>query len=152
MNLLLKLAVEGFTAFGNWLWAMWAPGAVLNRLTFKRVLYLALLIFVVVALVRIGFSEGAFIWAGDAALYFEVASTVIFFAVKGPALQALQIVGRQIRATAQGLASVIRRYGTAMRQRRNANALRRKRGADGSKRSDDEPAAWIDGPYASAAN
>jgi hypothetical protein len=146
MSLLWALIVRWLVAFGGWVWTNLAPGAALNRLTFKRTLYLAVLLFVIIALVRVGSSDFAFMWAGDAALYFEVASVAIFFTVRGPARQIRYMAGRQIREALQKVGAFVRRHKGALRGQR-------KKGAESPKQSDDEPGAWDGWPvsYARAA-
>ena len=150
MNLWWKLTVDWPCALGDWLWAHLVVPllASLERLTFKRVIYLAALTLAVMAFAQIVSIDLAFMWAGDMALYFEIASAVMFFVIRGRALQTVHMMGQKIRSATQGAAGFIRRFGGMVRQRRNANALRRKGGPDSPKRSDDEPAAW--GQYAHA--
>ena len=142
-----KLTVDWPCALGDWLWAYLAAPllASLERLTFKRVIYLAALTLTVMALAQFVTIDLAFLWAGDTLLYFEIASAVMLYAARGHARQILRVAGHRIRAKAQDALTVLRRWGRTVRQRRNANALSRKKSGKHPKRSDDEPAAWIGG-------
>ena len=150
MNLWWKLTVEWLCALSVWLWAYLAVPllASLERLTFKRVVYLAGLTLAIIAFAQIVSIDLAFLWAGDIALYLEIASAVMVLVVKDHARQTAHMMGQKIRAAAEGAAGIFRRYGGIVRQRRNANALRRRRGSKGPKHSDEEPAVWAQYGYA----
>jgi hypothetical protein len=139
-----KLTVDYPWALGDWLWFHLAVPllAQLERLTFKRIVYLAALTLLIVGMAQIGFapSELTFVWAGDTAFYLEVASAVILFAVRGHARLMVRVIGQKMRAAAGRLVAALRQYGGTVRQTRNANAMRRKNGAPPP--SGDEPAAW----------
>jgi hypothetical protein len=143
MNLWQKLTIDWPHELGGWLWAnLIGPlRASLERLTFKRVVYLAALAIAIIAFAQIVSLDLAFLWAGDTAFYFEIASAVLFFAARGQARQMLHVAERRLREAAKSMSATARRCGIGGRQNRNANALRRKRAIDNPKRSDDEPAA-----------
>jgi hypothetical protein len=147
--LLWKLTVDYPCAAHRWLWAYLAVPllAQLERLTFRRIVYLAALTLLIIGLAQMGFgvSELTFVWAGDTAFYFELASAVMFLAVRGHAWQMLRIMGQKMRVAAGRAAAILKRYGA--RQTRNANAMRRKNGTLRPGDSGDEPAAWIGGLY-----
>jgi hypothetical protein len=147
-----KLTVDWPCALGDWLWAYLAAPllASLERLTFKRVIYLAAVTLAIMAFAQIVSIDLAFMWAGDVAFYFELTSAVMFFVVRGHIRQTVPVMVQKIRAAAQGVMVFIRRYGGIARQWRNANALRRKGRGERPKQSDDEPAAWIGGLSAPA--
>ena len=142
MNLWQKLTIDWPCALSNWLWANLALPllASLERLTFKRIVYLAALTLAIVALVQIVSIDIAFVWAGDVTFYLEIASAVMFFTIRGHARQGFRVAIQKIRAAALHASAVIRRYGA--RQRRNINALRRKKEDLGGNRLDDEGAAF----------
>jgi hypothetical protein len=142
MNLWQKLTIDWLCMLGDWLWAnlVLPLKAGLDRLTFKRVVYLAALMLAFYAFAQIVSFDLAFVWAGDTAFYFEIASAVMLFAARGYARQTAHMITQKIRAAARSAAdSLMRTFGA--RQRRNANAMRRKKNIGGGKRSDDEPAA-----------
>src|SRR5580704_9155081 len=100
MSLWQKLTIDWPCFLGDWLWAnLIVPlRAGIERLTFKRIAYLAALILAIIAFAQIVSIDLAFLWAGDTALYFEIASAVMFFAVRARAQQALHVMERRIRA------------------------------------------------------
>jgi hypothetical protein len=116
--------------------------ASLERLTFKRVVYLAALTLAIIAFVQVVSIDVAFIWAGDAVFYLELASAVMFFTVRGHAGQSFRLIIQKMRVGLLHASAAVQRYGGAVRQRRNANALRRKREESGGNRLDDEGAAF----------
>jgi hypothetical protein len=142
MNLWQKLTIDWPCALHGWLWVnLTLPLlASLERLTFKRVVYLAALTLAIIAMVQIVPIDIAFVWAGDVTFYLEIASAVMFFTLRGHARQSFRLAIQKIRAAALHAFSVMRRYG--VRQRRNLNALRRKREELGGNRLDDEGAAF----------
>ena len=142
MNLWQKLTIDWLHMLSNWLWANLVTPlrASLERLTFKRVVYLAALTLAIIAFAQIVSIDIAFVWAGNATFYLEIASAVIFFTIRGHARQSFRLIIQKIRQAALHAFSVMRRYG--VRQRRNANALRRKREELGGNRLDDEGAAF----------
>ena len=142
MNLWQKLTIDWPCALNGWLWANLAVPllASLERLTFKRVIYLAALTLAIIAFVQIVSIDVAFIWAGDAVFYLELASAVMFFTVRGHAGQSFRLIIQKMRTALLRVSAAMRRYGA--RQRRNANALRRKIGSLGGNRSDDEGTAF----------
>ena len=146
-----KLTVDWPCALGDWLWAyLVVPLLVqLERLTFKRVIYLAALTLAIYAFAQVATIDVAFVMAGDTVFYLEIASAVMFFVVRGHVRQSLHMIGEKTRTAVRRATALMRRYGDTVRQRRNANALRRKRG-DSPESSDDGATAWIGGLYASA--
>ncbi len=150
MNLWQKLTIDWPCALGDWLWATFvvALAAFLDRLTFKRVVLLVVLALAIYAFLQIVTIDLAFVWGMDATFYFDVATTVMLIAAKARARQTLLVADRRIRKVAQIVLTAIGQHRTRMRQRRNAIAMLRKRGSRIPKRSDDEPAAWIGGMYA----
>jgi hypothetical protein len=144
-----KLTVDWPCALGDWLWAYLVMPllASLERLTFKRVIYLAALTLTIIAFAQIVTIDLAFMWVGDAVFYLEIASAVMLYAARGHARQIFRVIGHRIRAKALEVLIVMRRCGRTVRQRRNANALRRKKFGERPERSDDEPAAWIGGLF-----
>jgi hypothetical protein len=147
-----KLTVDWPCALHRWCWAYLAMPllAQLERMTFKRVIYLAALTLVIIALVQVVTVDVAFMWAGDTVFYFEVASAVMFFAFRVHARQMVRVIGHKMRATARRLTAGLKRYSRTVRQWRNANAMRRRNGASHPKRSDDEPTGWTGGLHAHA--
>jgi len=144
--------VEWPCTLHRWFWAYLAVPVLvqLERLTFRRTIYLAVLTLLIVAFAQ-GFSiDLAFLWAGDTAFYFEVASAVMFFAVRGHAGQMARVVEQKTQKAAWRMNARFKRYLGTVRQCRNANAMRRKNRASRPKCSDDEPAGWIGGLYARA--
>jgi hypothetical protein len=150
MNLWQKLTIDWPCAFGDWLWAIFvvALAAFLDRLTFKRVVLLVVLALATYAFLQIASIDLAFVWGMDVMFYFDIATAVMLIAARARARQMLLVADRRIREAAQIVSTAIGQYRTGMRQRRNAIAMRRKRGVSIPKRSDDEPAAWIGGMYA----
>lgn len=150
MNLWQKLTIDWPCALGDWLWANFvvALAAFLDRLTFKRVVLFVVLLFAIYAFLQIASIDLAFVWGMDATVYFDVATAVMLIAARARARQMLLVADRRIRKVAQIVFTAIGRHRTAMRQCRNANAILRKRGPRIPKHSDDEPAAWIGGMYA----
>jgi len=150
MNLWQKLTIDWPCALGDWLWATFvvALAAFLDRLTFKRVVLYAILALAIIAFLQIVSIDLAFVWGMDATFYFDVATTVMLIAARARARQMLLVAGRRIREVAQIVSMAVRQCRTGMRQRRNANAMSRKRRSRIPRRSDDEPAAWIGGIYA----
>src|ERR1700756_1606403 len=98
MNLLQKLTIDGLRVLGGWLWAnlIMPLQASLERLTFKRIVYLAAFAIAIIAFQQIVSLDLALLWAGDAAFYFEIASAVLFFAARGQAHQMLHAAGRRL--------------------------------------------------------
>ena len=139
-----KLTIDWPCVLSNWLYANLVVPllASLERLTFKRVVYLAALTLAIIAFAQIVSIDLAFMWAGDAVFYLELASAVMFFTIRGHAGQSFRLIIQKMRAALLHASAAIRRYGGAVRQRRNANALRRKREESGGNRLDDEGAAF----------
>jgi hypothetical protein len=140
-----KLTLDWPCALGDWLW--WAlvvvPADFLNWLTFKRaILIVGMILFFFSACQILGASD-AFVFAGDAMLYFDVVTTILLVAVRGHTRQIVSAVARQVRATAAEASGMLSRYRSAARQRRNANALRRKSVSKNSTQPDDEPAIYV---------
>ena len=137
-------------ALGDWLWAnlVVALAAFLDRLTFRRIILFAGLVVLAIAFAQVFTADIAIIFAGDTMLYFDIASAVMLIVAREHLQQLLPVVADSIRKILRNLSNVQRRLGS--RQRRNANAARRKGDTDGSKPSDDEPAAWDGSGYAFA--
>jgi hypothetical protein len=147
MNLWQMLTIDWPCALHGWVWANLVVPllASLERLTFKRLVYLAALTLAIIAMVQIVSIDIAFVWAGDITFYLEIASAVMFFTIRGHARQCFRLAIQKIRGAALHAFSVMRRYG--VRQRRNANALWRKRSNPGGKHADEEGAVIGPGYY-----
>jgi hypothetical protein len=137
-------------ALGDRLWAalVVAPAAFLDRLTFKRVVLLAILALAIIAFLQIVSIDLAVVWGMDVTFYFDVAVAVMLVTARTRAHQMLLVVGRTIRRLMFAVSAIVGQYHIRGRQRRGASAMLRKRGSRNPKRSDDEPAAWIGGIYA----
>ena len=148
--LLWKLTVDYPCAAHRWLWACLAVPllAQLERLTLKRIVYLAAVTLLIVGAAYIGFapSELTFVWSGDSAFYLVVASALMLFEDRGHARLLVRLMGQNIQMAAGRAAAILKRYGA--RQTRNANAMRRKNGTLRPGDSGDEPAAWIGAAFA----
>jgi hypothetical protein len=125
-----------------------ALAAFLNRLTFRRIVLFAGLVVLAIGFAQFFTADIAIIFAGDMMLYFDIAAAVMFIVAREHLRQILPVAADSMRKTLQNALNVLRRFGS--RQHRNANATRRKLGTDGSKSSDDEPAAWGGAGYAFA--
>jgi hypothetical protein len=136
------MIVDWLGALGDWLWAnlVVALAALLDRLTFRRIVLFAGLIVLATAFAYVFTADVAIIFAGDMMLYFDIASAVMLIVARERLQHLLPVVADSIRKILRNLSNAPRRLGS--RQRRNANATRRKGDAGGSERSDDEPAAW----------
>jgi hypothetical protein len=136
-----KLSVDWPCAAHRWLWIHLAK-PLLEQLSFRRMIFLAAVTLLVIGAAQIGFapSEFTFLWAGDTAFYFEIASAVMFLAVRGHVGQMVRIIGHRLRLAAGRM----KRFGGMGRQSRR----RRKNGASRPKLSGDEPATG--GVYACA--
>jgi hypothetical protein len=150
MNLWQKMIIDWLCALGDWLWAnlVVALATFLRRLTFRRIVLFAGLAVLTIAFAQVFTADIAIIFAGDMMLYFDIASMVMFIVARQRLRQILPVVADAIQKIFQNGLNVLRRLGS--RQHRNANATKRKLGADGSKQSDDEPAAWSGAEYAFA--
>ena len=76
MNLWQKLTIDWPCALGDWLWATFivALAAFLDRLTFKRVVLLVVLILATYAFLQLASLDLAFVWGMDVTFYFDVAT------------------------------------------------------------------------------
>jgi hypothetical protein len=153
MRLWQKLTIDWPCALGDWLWAnlVVAPALFLDRLTVRRVALVIVQIALVVALFmffeQIAVLHLAPLFVVDANTYLDLFVAVFVLVARGHLRQMLQVATRKIWQSLQNRSKMLLRFGT--RQRRNASA-RPTEGADGSKQSDDEPAAWSGAGYAFA--
>lgn len=152
MNLWQKLTIDWPCALGDWLWValVVAPAAFLDRLSFKRVVLLAVLLLAVITFAQIVTIDVAFIWAGDMTVYFDIASAVILIAARGHARQVFRTIERQVREAARVTSDIARQYRIRGRQRRNAAATERNSASEKPAQSDDDAGAWRGGLYALA--
>ena len=144
------MIIDWLGALGDWLWAnlVLALAAFLDRLTFRRVILFAGLVVLAIAFAQVFSADLAIIFAGDMMLYFDVATAVMLIVARERLQHMLPVVAGSMRKILQNLSNVPRRLRS--RQRRIAHATRRKGGTDGSRQSDDEPAAWDGSGYAFA--
>ena len=144
------MIIDWLGALGDWLWAnlVVALAAFLDRLTFRRVILFTGLVVLAFAFAWVFTADVAIIFAGDMMLYFDIASAVMLIVARERLQHMLPVVADSIRKFPRNLSNVWRRLGS--RQRRNANETRRKGSTDGSKQSDNEPAAWGGSGYAFA--
>jgi hypothetical protein len=127
----------------SWVWTNFvaAIAVLLDRLTIRRIVIFVGILIIAFAAAQLLSIDFALMFAGDAMLYFEIASAVYLVAARGHVQHALQRAARLVRQIVRNLPNAFSRLGN--RQRRNTNALDRKRPSDGPQHSDDEPAAWV---------
>jgi hypothetical protein len=142
MNLWQKLTIDWPCSVGDWLWqnVILAIKTFLDQLTFRRIIIFVGILIIAMAAAQLLTADVAFVFAGDAMFYFEIATAVYLVAARGHARHAVHLLGRAIRQAIQNFANMMWRPGT--RQRRNANSIKRNPGATSPKQSDDEPGVW----------
>ena len=106
-----NLTVDWPCAAHRWLWFHLAV-PLWERLSFKRVVFLAAVTLLIVGMAYIGFapSELTFVWAGDTAFYLEVVSAVMLFAVRGHARLLVRVIRQRIQIAAGSAAVALKRY------------------------------------------
>jgi len=141
------MIIEWLAALSDRLWTnlVAAVAAFLDRLTFRRIVLFVGLMVLAAAFAQVFTADLAIIFAGDMMLYLEVASAVMLIAARAHFRQILPIVAEAIRKSLRKPSNALRRLGN--RQRRNANATKHKGARDGTRQSDDEPAAWAYAGY-----
>lgn len=139
MNLWQKLTIDWPCSVGEWLWqnVILAIKAFLDKLTFRRIIIFVGILIIAMAAAQLLTADVAFVFAGDAMFYFEIATAVYLVAARGHARHAVRVLARAFRRAIQNLANITRRPGT--RHCRNANSIKRNPGATSPKQSDDEP-------------
>jgi hypothetical protein len=142
MNVWQKKIMDRLCALGDFLRThlVAAIAGFLDRLTFRRIMFIAGLVVLAIGFAQIFTLDTAILFAGNMMVYFDLAALVALIVARQHLQQIVPFAAAAIRRIALNLLNILRRAGS--RQRRNANALRRKEGADGLKQSDDEPAGW----------
>ena len=132
--------MEWLRATGDWLWFNLVARLrlMVEKVRFRRVLFLAALFVATIAFAQLVSIDLAFVWAIDTAFYFEIASVMIAFAIAGHAWRAIGSAARRISIVVHRSPSIVRRL--TSRQRRNLAALRRRLAKGPSDRSEDEAA------------
>jgi len=138
-----NITVEWPAAFGDWLWLMLVemPADFLNRLTFRQIIRFLVLVILAISCAHTLPLDLAFLYAGDALVYFEVFTAVSLLAARGRARAIVYVVRRMIEDALRGLVELITfamRKGASRHPRANS-VTRQKRLMGSSGKSDDEP-------------
>jgi hypothetical protein len=140
-----NLTIEWPAHLYDWLWFLLVirPAEFLNGLLIKHIIWTAGMLVLIVGFTQTFPIELAFIFAGDTMLYFEVVTSVMYFAAQARMRIAADAVKDATRRGLSRLSRAFARYLAAGRQRRNASALRRNRSSNDPPTSEDEPGlAW----------
>ena len=114
--------------------ALWSgigkPSAVLEKITWRKAVFVAALLIAAIAFAQIVSVDFAFFLAGDIAFYCEIAAAVMFVVVQGHIRQSVQTARRRLNHAARR-ARAWRRRGLSARRRRDAKPhAARDKGAD----------------------
>jgi hypothetical protein len=132
--------MEWLRATGEWLWlnlvARLRP--IVEKVRFRRIVFLAAVIVVAIAFSQVITIDLAVIWVMDTAFYLEIASAVVIVAVTGHIQGLLRQAVRHILSGACRVPAIAQRLGWG--RERSEKPPRRRLAA--RKPSEDDAAAW----------
>src|SRR5258705_6393014 len=119
MNLWRKLTLDWPCALGNWLWLILVvkPAALIDRLTFRRILQLAGVILFFMFFQLLVSAHLGFLFGMDVSALLDFIGVVLLVNIGGRARQALLVTAQTVRRAFSNRLNFLYRLGT--RQRRN---------------------------------